>query len=191
MFEGLRKNENTQSANKDRILKKRVKTLIIISIAGLVILIVLNSVFDNKGPREEFLGSWFTMILAVFIIPLMFEGCSLAANVFDLKPKTWLTIYICAVVVYAIIVIKLGFINMTKDLSLAIKEDYSVISGKVIVSVFIAGNQTIEIGDSQFVIPEKYFEVVNRKEEYTIYYLPNCKTVIEVINNKENISLRK
>ena len=79
---------------------------------------------------------------------------------------------------------------MTKDLPLAIREEYSTINGAA-QSIFCGSKlQTIEIGDSHFDIPLKLFLTVRSGEEYTIQYLPNSMYVIDIIDN-DGVSLMK
>ena len=185
MSRWLRRDEEIEEKGIVPLTKKLVKILIIISIVALVLMIILEVVWGNKGPREEFINSWVSGILILLAIPLMLGIFSLAFNADRIKPKAWLIIYGCAVAVYMTIIIKAGFINETKDLPLAIKEDYSVISGSVEFISFKNNIQIIEVEGLRFIIPRDIIKKMELRKnvEYTFYYLPNTRTVMNIVKN--------
>ena len=183
--------EDVQEKEKVPFLKKLVNIQIIISIVALAMIIILEILWGNKGPREEFLNDWCSGLLIIFVIPLVFDMLSLAYNADKIKPKVWLTIYGCAVIAYLIIAIHEGFANTTKDLPLAIREEYSMVSGTAQSMYYGSKTQAIEIGDNQFDIPIEFFADVQSDEEYTILYLPNSRYVIDIFDGAETSLLEK
>ena len=183
----IKVHENVQAMNKVPTIKKLVRTLIIISIVAVILIIIVNEGYAIKGPREAFIGSWITGILIIFAIPILFGALSLAFNVDKIKPKVWLIIYSCAIVIYIIISIKLGAINIAKDLPFAVREDFSNVKGSVQILTYNETSQTIIIGGIQFNVPREFFDTIKGNEEYTIYFLPNSKTVMKIIDENNTM----
>jgi hypothetical protein len=171
-------------------VKKLNNISIIVSIIALILIIIIEALYGDKGQRLSFISLWIETILFIFVIPLLFGCLSLAFNKDKINPKLWLLIYGCAIILYAVIQINFGFINITKDLPLAIRENYSVISGSVQIIESNESTQIIEVGGIQFDLPNDTFSPISAYDEYTVRYLPNSKYVINIIDKTE-VSLIK
>ena len=131
-------------------------------------------------------------ILFPFVIPLLLGWFSLAVNKDKIKTKIWLTIYGCALLVYVVIVINFGFVNMIKDLPLVIREDYSQINGAVQTIENNQETRIFEIEGITFSIKNDSLENdIKPNENYTIIYLPNSKQVIDIIDGDGESQIRK
>jgi len=163
-------------------MKKLINTLSIISVIAVLLLVLTAILWDGKNPRMSFMFSCSAGVLFVFAIPLVLGWFSLAVNKDKMNPKVWLAIYSAAILVYLVIAISLGFIGMIKDLPLAIREEYSRISGSAQIVMSNNSSQVVKVQGIQFDLPKDLFNVVTASEEYTLFYLPNSKYVIDIIN---------
>jgi len=163
-------------------VKKAINVLSISSVVVVVLLIVLGAILSNKDQRMGFILLWSDFVLFFFAIPIVFGWFSLAFNKDRIKPKVWFIIYGVALIGYIVILLNIGFIGMTKDLPLAIQEDYSQISGKVQIISNIEATRTVEVKGITFIIQKDTFNVISSDENYTFIYLPNSNSIIDIID---------
>ena len=171
-------------------MKKLINVLSITSIVPVVAIFLIEVFWNDKSPRTSFICLWWDLLLFVFAIPIAFGWLSLAMNKDKINPKIWLAIFGCAVSLYIVMLINFGFVNMTKDLPLAAREEYSMINGTVRIIESNASRQIIEVEGIQFNLPKDTFNEVIEYEDYTVYYLPNSKHVINVIDKIEITLIR-
>ena len=172
-------------------MKRRVVNILCISsIVAIFLLMFLEAMLDNEGPRVSFFLQWGIYILIPFAIPLIFGVFSLAFNKDKFKPEIWLTVFSLALVVYLVIALDFfGLGHMTKDLPSAIRKDYSQINGIVEVIESSGTKQSVLIDGRYFEI-EKGFHAVEAGEEYTFYYLKNSRYVVDIIDEDGQSLLR-
>ena len=142
----------------------------------------MDIMWNGKSPKMSFLFLWSAGILFVFAIPLVLGWFSLAVNREKMKPEIWMTIYGCAILLYVVVAINLGFISMTKDLPSALQGEFAQISGSVQIVKNTDSTQTVKVNGIQFEIPKNAFKAVNANAEYIFIYLPNSRYVIDIIN---------
>ena len=172
------------------MMKKAVNILSVSSIVVVFLLIFLDATWGNKGQRMSFILLWTQFVLFAFAIPIMFGWFSLVFYKDKIKPKIWLLIYGCALAGYIAMIVNVGFIEMTKDLPLAIREDFSQISGVVQIIGETGSAQTVEISGITLDLSKYTCHKINANEEYVITYLPNSMRIIE-IKNEEGKSFMK
>ena len=171
-------------------MKKAINVLSISSGFVIVLLIALDAIWSNKGQRMGFILLWSDFVLFFFAIPIVFGWFSLAFNKDKIKPKVWLIIYGVALIGYIAILGNIGFVGMTKDLPLAIREDYSQINGKVKIISNIEATRTVEVKGIMFIIQKDTFNAMSSNENYTFIYLPNSNSIIDIIDeNGKSLSM--
>ena len=170
-------------------MKKIVNIFSIISLIAVLSLVLIEILWNGKSQRMSFIFLWSAGVLFVFVIPLVFRSFSLVAKMDKINPKTWLVIYGCAVLVYIVIAVMLGFINMTRDLPLAIREDYVSVEGEA--RVLDEKSNKIIVASQEFTLENGKFNKAKPNESYRIIYLPNSKYVIDVINENGKSLLKK
>lgn len=171
-------------------MKKAINILSFSSIAVIFLLMFLDGVWGNKDQRMNFI-LWSQLVLLPFAIPIMFGWFSLAVNKEKIKPKIWLIIYGCALAGYITIIVNFGFIDMTKDLPLAIREDFSQVSGVAQVIEETGSAQTIEVSGITLDLPKNTCHKISANEEYIITYLPNSMCIIEIIGEEGKSFMKK
>ena len=163
-------------------MKKTITILIIASVAVIFLFVFLDAIWGNGDQRMGFFLLWSDFVLIPVAIPIIFGVFSLAYNRDKLRPKAWLTIYGCVLVIYAVLLVKIGFIDMTKDLPLAIREEFSQINEVVYIIERTDSVWTVKANGVVFKLSNDAFKAISFNKEYTFIYLPNSKYVIDVID---------
>ena len=95
------------------------------------------------------------------------------------------------VVLYIAGSLHFGFLDHTRDLSLAFREKYVSIEGEVLNLNFTNSTQKVRVANQEFSLKRNTFNDVNRNNIYRIVYLPNSKYVIDVIDEDGSSLLKK
>jgi hypothetical protein len=154
-----------------------------LSLVSVLLLIVIEILWNESTPKMTFIALWVRGILFAFAIPLLLRSFSLAANRNKIAPKTWLLIYAVILFLYMIIAFNFGFHNITMDIPLAINNEFSKIDGYAEIIKNSSSAQTIDVNGIQLDLQKAFFEDVDENVKYEFHYLPHSKYVVDVISS--------
>jgi len=173
-------------------MKKIVNILSLISWISLIPIGILLVASFLTNPRNEFIITWFMVILGPLVLPLLLKGASLARNKDLIPPPVWMTIYSILVILYIVMMLNVDFFDHTRDMPLAFSKKFISIEGKVLNLRYTNSKQTFEVAGQTFVLQEKHFNGINADGIYKVIYLPNSKYVIDVIGeNGRSLSKKR
>lgn len=171
-------------------MKKIINIFSFVSVIAVLLLCLGVPFLLGNDRRNEFISLCYMGVVMIFAIPLLFRSFSLAYNKDKIKPQIWLIIYGIAVLVYVVIAINFGFVDMTRDLPLAIRKEFSQIGGSAQTIKITKSTQTIIVQGVKFSLSRDSFESPAASDSYQFVYLPNSKYVIDIIDDN-GISLLK
>ena len=164
-------------------MKKSINIICIVSIIVLVIVIIFGIISEVNGDlRSKFLFRCMFIIFLPFAHPAL-SGLWLINKRIQWKPKTWLIVYLITSGILFVIATTIGnaFEHMA-DLPSAIREDYSEATVMFVRRIDTSVESKIIAVGRELHIKEGHFDLLEANTEYTIYYLPHIKWVMDIVD---------
>jgi len=79
-----------------------------------------------------------------------------------------------------------GYLDQTRDLPIAFRKNAVAIEGEVYNLKTTSSTQEFSVENEVFIVNKDYFIEVRSENIYEVFYLPNSKHVINVIDNNGN-----
>ena len=178
--------------DKKHVIKIINVLCIIAWIAIAIGVVVIIAVQIGVTPRLEFLSKSILLpILILLAVPTFGKGISLIKNKRRIEPRIWLIAYSTLMSICLVLMIIVGVFSNMKDLPILLNENYSKINYSFEHDVNMNIESDIRVQGIALQITRKSFNQIIAGKEYTFYYLPNSKVVIDIVDEKGVTLLRK